>query len=80
MRWAIIQIPSMAIDGPSMPIGKSCDGHRWASMGPSMGLNGVSVRELVSVEKFRYKTFLICWKMAISEIQNFEEKFCNNGP
>ena len=55
MRWAIIQIPSMAIDGPSMPIGKSCDGHRWpidgpsmahrwASTGPSMGLNGVSVR------------------------------------
>ena len=27
----------MAIDGPSMA-------HRWASMGPSMGLNGVSVR------------------------------------
>ena len=45
MRWAIFQIPSMAIDGPSMPIGKSCDGHRWASMGPSMGLNGVSVRD-----------------------------------
>ena len=37
MRWAIIQIPSMAIDGPSMPIGK-------VAMGPSMGLNGVSVR------------------------------------
>ena len=36
MRWAIIQIPSMAIDGPSMPIGKSCDGHRWAIDGPSM--------------------------------------------
>ena len=40
MRWAIIQIPSMVIDGPSMPIGKSCYGHRWAAM----GLNGVSVR------------------------------------
>ena len=25
MRWAIIQSPSMAIDGPSMPIGKSCE-------------------------------------------------------
>ena len=45
----------MAIDGPSMPIRKSCDvhrwvidgpskAHRWAAMGPSMGLNGVSVR------------------------------------
>ena len=44
MRWAIIQIPSMAIDGPSMPIGKSGDGHRWAAMGPSMRLNGISVR------------------------------------
>ena len=33
MRWAIIQIPSIAIDGPSMTIGKSCDGHRWAAMG-----------------------------------------------
>ena len=40
MRWAIIQIPSMAIDGPSMPIGKSCDGHRWAIDGPSMGFDG----------------------------------------
>ena len=29
MRRAIIQIPTKAIDGPSMPIGKSCDGHRW---------------------------------------------------
>ena len=26
MRWAIVQISSMAIDGPSMPIGKKCDG------------------------------------------------------
>ena len=26
-------------------IWKSCDGHRWAIDGPSMGLNGVSVRE-----------------------------------
>ena len=38
MRWAIIQIPSMAIDGPSMPIGKSCDGHRWAIDGPIDGI------------------------------------------
>ena len=37
MRWAIIQIPSMAIDGPSMPIGKSCDGHRWIEWNLSTG-------------------------------------------
>ena len=47
MRWAIIQIPSMAIDGPSMPIGKvamAIDGpsmaHRWTIDGPSMGFDG----------------------------------------
>ena len=48
MRWAITKIPSMAIDGPSMPIGKSCDGHRWAIdglrwavMGPLMPIDGI---------------------------------------
>ena len=38
MRWAIIQIPSMAIDGPSMHIGikvaMAIDGIEWSlSMG-----------------------------------------------
>ena len=39
MRWMMIQIPSMAIDGPSMPIGKSCDGHRWAIDGIEWSLS-----------------------------------------
>ena len=44
MRWAIIQIPSM-------PIGKSCNGHRC----PSMGLNGVSVREATPFQSIQVR-------------------------
>ena len=36
---AIIQIPPMAIDGPSMPIGKSCDGHRCPSEKVAMAID-----------------------------------------
>ena len=40
MRWIIIEIASMTIDGPSMPIGKSCDVHRRTIDDPSMGYDG----------------------------------------
>ena len=52
MRWAIVQIPSMAIDGPSMPIGKSCDGHRWAIDGIEWSLSaGMVLKKLQTCQR-----------------------------
>ena len=54
MRWAIIQIPSMAIDGQSMPIRKSCDGSVravYVATNNRTVLNSLSTAKLINQEK-----------------------------
>ena len=60
-------------------IWKSCDGHRWAIDGPSMGLNGVSVREwLVQIGNNNNKYSSNC--IYYQEATSLHFTFMTSGP